>query len=405
MSRARYQDPSVQTEGKGAKAHYFIRVRVYNSDGTSKRIKKVLGLVSQISKREVSQRKREAITEATLQLPKGDVGEKGETLFSDFYRDRFLVMKSHWSEPHREGFSYIMDSYVLPKFGRFQIGEIDKVMVQGHLNGVRSRFSESTIKHIRTKMVEVFEEAVEQEYISKNPAARAVIPSDARPPHQPVLTQDQLYTIIDRLLDKRDNALFHVATFCALRTSEVFGMPWGNFHHNEESGEGYFLINQVAYRGKRYKRTKTDASRARVHLGPRTLSAVLEWKAACEDTSKDALMFPSTNKNGRAKKGAPMCASVWLQKRLRPATEGMELGFHVNFRATRRTAATLVQDDGHSLATAQSILRHASPVTTGTIYTKPILESVKRAVNDYETLVFSSAPIPKKRRGPSLVKK
>jgi integrase len=104
----------------------------------------------------------------------------------------------------------------------------------------------------------------------------------------------------------------------------------------------------------------------------------------------DALVFPSTNKNGRAKRGGPMCPSIWLQKRLQPLAKAVGIPFAVNFRATSRTASSLVQEHGAALATARSLLRHSSPIPTAMVYSKPIPDSVKIAVNSFEERVFAS---------------
>jgi integrase len=394
MARARFQEGTLGIEGKGAAAHYYTRFRVYDVDGNSKRKQVTIGLVSKMSKREANKRKAEIVALQTSQLPAVLAAQKSEMLFETFYRERFLVMKSGWSEPHRQSFTFIMDRFVLPQFGTLAIGSIDKVQVQGRLNSLTPTYSQSTIKHVRTKMVEVFEEALEQEFINRNPASRTSIPSGAREPEQPILTEAQLIGIIDKLTDARDKAIFLTGTFCAMRTSEIFGLPWSNFCESDEEGQRYFMVNQIAYRGQRYKRTKNDASKSRLPIGARTLAAILQWKKESPDTSPDALIFPSTNKNGRSKKGAPMSPGIWLQKKIHPIAEKLEVPFKVNFRATRRTAASMVQEHGAALATAQSFLRHASPNTTASVYSKPIPESVKVAVNSYEDLVYAARPKP-----------
>jgi integrase len=368
MAKARYQNPSLQTAGTGKDAYYFIRFRIYREDGTFINKQETVGPVS-MGKRAAEQRKQEIISEKTFQLPKMLKAARGTTTVETFYRKRFLIVKPNWSKAHRESFEYIMTRFVLPFFGDMAIDSVDKVMVQARLNTLAKSYSKSTLKHVRTKMVEVFEEAVEQDYVPKNPAIRTEVPDEARKPERPTLTKEQLIGLIDRLTDARDKALFLVGTFCALRTSEAFGLPWKNFRYDEENKTHYFLIDQIAYRGVRYDRTKNDASKARVHIGPKTLKAVLLWQKESTDTSPDALIFPSSNLNGRAKKGAPIFPGTWLQKRLQPIAEDLGIPFKVNFRATRRTAATLVQDDGHSVASAQGMLRHASPNTTQTIYT------------------------------------
>jgi integrase len=124
----------------------------------------------------------------------------------------------------------------------------------------------------------------------------------------------------------------------------------------------------------------------------------MEWRERCPDTSPDALMFSSTNKNGRSQKGAPMCPGIWLQKKVHPVAKAIGLDCYVNFRVTRRTASTLFQADGTSLADTQAHLRHASAATTAKHYSKPIPEGVKRAVNDFADSVMALKPSKKKTK-------
>lgn len=90
-----------------------------------------------------------------------------------------------------------------------------------------------------------------------------------------------------------------------------------------------------------------------------------------------------------------MSGGIWLRRRIQPIADALGIPFKVNFRVTRRTAATLVQEHGHSLASAQGFLRHSTPNTTAGVYTQQIPESVKRAVNDYEERVFAARKKPK----------
>lgn len=388
MARARFQEGTLGVEGKANRKHYFVRFRVYLADGTTKQKKVTVGLFSEMSRREANKEKAAIVARETSQLPAVLQGQRGEMLFEDFYKDRFLVLKSDWSPKHRTSFLYIMDKFILPKMGSLPIGSVDKVQVQTLINNL-SDYSLSTLKHVREKMVSVFSEAVEQEFINRNPAAKAKLPAGAKKPSRPLLTEPELIQLIDRLTDPRDKAIFLVGTFCALRTSEIFGLSWKQFHHTED-GTSYFMIDQTAYDGEVFDTTKTKASKAKVHVGPVTLDAILKLQEACKDTSPDALLFQSTNKNGRSKVGAPMCAGTWLQRKVQPIAKEIGVTCSVNFRATRRTACTLVQESGGSVATAQAFLRHASPNATTAIYSQPIPDSVRLAVNDYEQRVIAA---------------
>jgi integrase len=390
MARARFQEGSLIIVGAGSKARYCVQYRIYDVAGKSRFKKESIGLVSKMSKREANKKKAEIVSRGTSQLPEPVGGNKADMTFETFYRERFLILKANWSKAHRKNSIWQMDNYVLPRFGSLAIGSIDKVMVQAALNSLSPRYSKSTIRHVREKLVAVFEEAVEQEFINRNPAKKSTIPTEARAPKQPIITPEQLIQLIDKLTDARDKAIFLIGTFCAMRTSEVFGLSWKQFHHNKAKGESYLMIDQIAFEGEVLLTTKNDASEAKVPIGGRTLKAILQLQKELKDTSPDALLFGSTNKNGRSKVGAPMYPGIWLRKKIQPIADELGIPFRVNFRATRRTASTMVQDNGGSLATAQFLLRHASPGTTAAVYTKPVPESVKRAVKDYEDLVYAS---------------
>ncbi len=53
------------------------------------------------------------------------------------------------------------------------------------------------------------------------------------------------------------------------------------------------------------------------------------------------------------------CPGIWLQKKVHPVAEAIGPTCFVNFRLTRRTASTLFQADGTSLADTQARLHHA----------------------------------------------
>jgi integrase len=68
----------------------------------------------------------------------------------------------------------------------------------------------------------------------------------------------------------------------------------------------------------------------------------------------------------------------WLNRTLRPVSNG--LGIRVNHLILRRTFATLAYNSGGDLKDIQAQMRHASVNTTANIYTKPIPQSVRNAV-------------------------
>jgi hypothetical protein len=136
MARARFQEGRLGVEGKGSRAHYFVRFRVYLADGKAVQKKVTIGLVSKLSKREATKQKAAIVAKETSQLPEVLAGQRGEMSFESFYQDRFLPLKANWSKAHHKNFIWQMDNYVLPKFGKLAVADVDKVMVQSHLNSL-----------------------------------------------------------------------------------------------------------------------------------------------------------------------------------------------------------------------------------------------------------------------------
>lgn len=102
MARSKFQEGSMFIEGEGAKRKYVVRFRVYDADGEPIRKKVTLGLVSSLSKRDAKRMRTEVVAQHTAQLPKPGAN-KSEMTLEKFYTDRFLPLKTHWSEPMPRG--------------------------------------------------------------------------------------------------------------------------------------------------------------------------------------------------------------------------------------------------------------------------------------------------------------
>lgn len=403
MSRAKFQTGSLQKVGKGPKQKYVVRYRVYDLDGSIiAQPKETVGLCSEMSKREATAKAQEIVNKKTHQLPAApQTADKSRITLKEFFDQRYFLLHPDWTEAHRDSVTWYMNRYVFPRLGDKALGDIDKVTVQTLLNRMASNYSEETIKGVRRKLHAVMEEAVEQDFITRNPVHKTTISSQAEAPDLPLLSEEQLIQIIDAITDVRDKAIFMIGTFCALRSSELFGLTWGQLQYDDDTAKAQLLIKRIAYRGKLFNRTKTKGSRAAVPIGGSTLAAVLAWKEECGEVSDDTLMFPaqSHKKSVKEKAGTTVSSGSWLTH-FRKTIKHLKIPFNITFQCTRRTAATLVQED-NSLASASGLLRHSKvrAQTTAEKYTMVVDERVAKAVNDLEARVYAARP------GPKLLKK
>jgi hypothetical protein len=76
------------------------------------------------------------------------------------------------------------------------LNQIDKVMLQTHLNDLAKRMSEGRVKHSRFYLKAIFEEAIDQDFATKNPARKLALPKQLRAVDKTTLTWDQLRSVV-----------------------------------------------------------------------------------------------------------------------------------------------------------------------------------------------------------------
>jgi integrase len=177
----------------------------------------------------------------------------------------------------------------------------------------------------------------------------------------------------------RDRAIFLIASFCALRPSEVFGLTWGSY-------QGLiFKIMNTAWRGqfqaKKIKRkNRFGRSNYRLVAIPEAIQrSVEEWRRECANTEENTLMFPAIPR-GRKPLDKPMHPDNWLRLRLYPVAKALGLSFHPTVQVEaqlfhpRQAGSTPDRDAG---ATGHSDIR-----STLKIYTQTLDAEVLHMAND-----------------------
>lgn len=213
----------------------------------------------------------------------------------------------------------------------------------------------------------MFAEAMDQDFLFKDPAARVKIPPQLRERDTTTLTWDQLRMALEVLFE-RDRILLELDMTDALRPSELFALRWKCF----DSENSRLVILETVYRGKIRPWGKTRKSLTPVHLPAVLVSDLNAWKAKCPDSSPDAFIFPSEN-------GGFLDGGNYRKRVLHQLAEILDLP-NLTFQIIRRTIATLSQTKGSVKAT-QGLLRHARTPTTTDVYMQVIPESVEQMVD------------------------
>jgi integrase len=367
--RTRHQDGWVELRGSRVRrwyGHYFLYVRDEADNETRRHVGVILGDKAGMCKWQAEEKLREEIGKATESQPRKD----GSVTLKWFTEKKFIpTREGNWRAATKHGNLYDINHYILPALGTSPIKDIDKSQVASLLNRLAEKYTKSVVARVRIMLFGIFDEAVEAEYIGKNPVRKVSLPECQIKHKKLVMPEESLRRLLTAVTDLRDRLILMIGTFCAVRTSEVLGLTWKSFQGDS------LLIENIAWEGKLYAGTKTDDSCALVYV-PREIQLLIDgWKLQAKPQSEDDLMFPS-------QAGTPLTARNFLQRRIYPIVRRLGINPHlVTFQVLRRSCATRNQHHG-SMKDVQTHLRHARIETTGNTYMQPVTKSVRQMVED-----------------------
>jgi len=257
-------------------------------------------------------------------------------------------------------------NYIFGKFGHVPLDRLDKIALQSWLNGMAGKYSDSVVRHCRIYLKSILEEAVEQDYIRKNPAKKLIM-LHTRVVDKITLTLDQLQAVLT-LLDQKHSLLLRLGCIEALRPSELLALRWRDF----DSDAGTLTIRWTIYRGvlRPYTKTTQEGSTElhllTVALPDRLVKELMEYRGKVTNgqgtrpwTGDDHFIFST-------KEGTIMHKENILHRVFRPIRKKLKLQV-LNFQVLRRTMATQSQHDG-SVKDIQTHLRHRNADVTAGVY-------------------------------------
>jgi integrase len=299
----------------------------------------------------------------------------GSVAFEWFVKNRYLPLKEgDWREETAKIKKYLIQADLVDVFGEYRLESFDKVILQAHLNKLAKLHSKDRVLQIRSYMRAIFAEAVEQDFLPKDPARSVKVPQNLRAVDKTTPSWDQLRAALEKLdeLSLRDWILMKLDMSNALRPSELFPLRWRCFLE-----ETHILdIQETLYKGKLRPYGKTRGSLTKVPIADVLADEIAEYREECgkkgKDVSPDGFMFP-----GRF--GGPMDPSNYRHRVLHRLAE--ELGFpKLNFQVIRRTIATLGKTKGHP-KDIQGLMRHSRLATTMEVYMQSLEKEVRTAIN------------------------
>ena len=354
---------------RGKRWYGYFRRRVLNPTTNEEQEDTVcilLELKSKMTKSEARDALRTEIAKQTGQNLAGKVLKDSSVTFEWFVRNRYFPLrKGDWRpETAKEKMAQI-DIDLIGKFGEYPLDSFDRFMLQTHVNDLALRYSQDRVKQARSYLKSIFDEAIEQEFLVKDPTRKLKIPKNLRPKDKRILSWSEMWSILAETA-RRDRLLLMLDMTEALRPSELFALRWRSF-----DDQNTLSISETVYRRTIRSFGKTPGSLSKVHLPDGLANELRRWKLECKDRSPEAFIFPNAD-------GGFIDTANYRFRVLKPLAE--KLGIEkLNFQILRRTMATQAQRMG-SVKDIQAHLRHARPDTTAHEYMQELPESVQEMV-------------------------
>lgn len=300
-----------------------------------------------------------------------------------------------WMKIYKEGIvrdntiKNYRDRYIFnikKEIGNMNLCDVKQTHCQTILNKMQcsGKYSIGTIKLTQITLHSIFQSAVDNNYISTNPASNLRVKDDSgEEKEKRVLTKEEQ----DIFKKYSQNTMYHNA-YClvletGLRVGEIGGLQWGDIDFDNKFLKVRRTILQDSKKGGfYYGNTKSKASNRIVPLTNEAISILNsqkifqnKLKIKSKDWNKkwDGLVFTTVN-------GNPVGASTFrtmmirivnninFDKRLNSENENYKEFEHCFMHSLRHTFATRCIENGVQPKTLQKILGHSTIVTTMDLY-------------------------------------
>ena len=364
------------------------------------RVPIILGLKSQMTKTEA----REALQrEITKQLGQPGsptrVMNDGSVTLGWFVNNRFIPLKEAvWKEETAKTKKLLIQLDVVEPIGDIPLVNFDKFSLQLHLNKLATTRSKDRVLQMRAYIKDIFAEAVDQDFLVKDPARKLKVPAQLRATDTTTLTWDQLRLALSKL-SLRDRILLELDMTNALRPSELFAFRWKRFDYRAST----LTVAETVYKGKIRDWGKTKKSLTVIHIPQQLADDLQAWRLECEAKAREAF---SKGKRKSAsvlpddfmfenEEGGFLDTDNYRKRVLHKIARELQLP-KLTFQVIRRTIATLAQKKG-TIKDVQGVMRHSRTATTTDVYMQEIPASVQSTINSINSELRKSNVASRKK--------
>lgn len=366
MRKKRYQVGSLQRRRHGRAK---VWVALWYEHGS--RRYRTLGRCSKMSQGEARAKLDEILKPLNVGTPESRVepptfGDFVDGVYLPFARRRWKVSTAMTSEQR-------IRFHLVSELGGMRISEIRRDQLQSLLEKRATvGLSFSTVDHLRWDLRAIFELAVEEGGLTRNPAKLLQTPRSASVAPKRVMTSEEVVRYLS-VLEFRERLIAKLAIFAGMRPGEIFGLKWGCIKN------GAAKIQRRIYRG-REDSPKTQRSVRVAGLTPGIVADLDRWRTFSRDSGPDAWVFPSERLT------TPLSKDNCWRRCMEPKLREVGLAW-ANFQVMRRTLPSLGREQGADPKVVADQLGHGLGVSLD-VYTQADLAQKAATVTRLENAIL-----------------
>ena len=273
----------------------------------------------------------------------------------------------------------IFRDHILPVFGRLKLRDITPIQCQAFAND--QALAAVNASERVAYMAKVFDFAVRNEVIDKNPAALIQRPKKhspartQRPADMNYYTKEELkefLSLCQKRLPHMWYVFFRVLAYTGMRRGEALALTWNDIDPAESSITISKTVTRNADGTYVSDTPKTDRSNRTIIIDGETLQLIMSLVA---NKKKSEFVFPNT-------KGS-FCSTSLPAKMLHKAVDGSDLKY-ISPHGLRHTHCSLLFSAGVSIPEVQDRLGHSDVKTTLDVYNHVYKQDKQHALNQFE---------------------
>ena len=199
--------------------------------------------------------------------------------------------------------------------------------LQDFLDEKAKSLSFSVVNHLRWDLKAIFDMAVAEGVVQRNPATLLFTPKAATKPVRRTMMIDDIRKALAALA-KREALICRLALLAGMRPGEIFALRWGAI------GATFAEVTERVYEGV-LDTPKTDKSVRQAALTDGLVASLKEWRQISPSRSAEAFVFPS-------ERGTPLSKhNVW-RRNIQPELKKIGLEW-CTFQVMRRSHSTLMK--------------------------------------------------------------